>query len=181
MSDFYDEILSIVYKHLPGKHNQKRHGWRYGGDQVSQARSAMRGQSAEERAEYRKRAGMATPKKVERRSENSYKLEDRGWNKEIRSNGRAQYTKSTNEKYFNPEQTGPAMARNIKATITELRKNTGFGVLFDYGTMTDMSFDPDRRVFGDLFDAAKYADGMLESGLNGRYPMTLSEYKKGKS
>jgi hypothetical protein len=53
-------------KHLPGKHNQKRHGWRYSGDTIANARSAMRGQSAGERAEYRKRAGMQEPKKVER-------------------------------------------------------------------------------------------------------------------
>lgn len=53
-------------KHLQGKHNQKRHGWRYSGNQVANARSAMRGQTAEERAEYRKRAGMPTPKKIEK-------------------------------------------------------------------------------------------------------------------
>lgn len=44
-------------KHLPGKHNQKRHGWRYGG--VNAARRSMRGEkNPEERDEYRRRAGM---------------------------------------------------------------------------------------------------------------------------
>jgi hypothetical protein len=33
MSDLHDEIVAIVYKHLPGKHDQKRHGYRFGGPQ----------------------------------------------------------------------------------------------------------------------------------------------------
>jgi hypothetical protein len=69
MSDLHDEIVAIVYKHLPGKHSQKRHGWRYGGG-VASARRSMRGEKdPKERAEYRKRAGMSEPKKVERKPE----------------------------------------------------------------------------------------------------------------
>jgi hypothetical protein len=71
MSDLHDEIVAIVYKHLPGKHSQKRHGWRYGGG-VASARQSMRGEKdPTERAEYRKRAGMSEPKKVERKPEKS--------------------------------------------------------------------------------------------------------------
>lgn len=58
--------IEVTHKHLQGKHNQKRHGWRFHGDSLANARSAMRGQSKPERDEYRKRAGMAQPKKVER-------------------------------------------------------------------------------------------------------------------
>lgn len=54
----------IALKHLAGQHNQKRHGWRYGG--LSQARSSMRRQSESERTEYRKRAGMPKPEKKPR-------------------------------------------------------------------------------------------------------------------
>lgn len=54
-------IYQIVLKHLPGQHDQKMHGWRYGG--ISQARSSMRRQTEEGRAEYRKRAGMPKPEK----------------------------------------------------------------------------------------------------------------------
>lgn len=64
--DALKEFEQACLKHLQGKHNQKRHGWRYTGDAVTNARSAMRGQGAGERGEYRKRAGMAEPKKVER-------------------------------------------------------------------------------------------------------------------
>ena len=35
MSDLHDEIVAIVYKHLPGKHDQKTHGRRGAGDVVS--------------------------------------------------------------------------------------------------------------------------------------------------
>lgn len=56
--------IAATFKHLPGKHDQKRHGWRFGS--VSAARRSLRGRSAEERAEYRKRAGMPEPKKIEK-------------------------------------------------------------------------------------------------------------------
>lgn len=49
-------IFKTALKHLPGQHNQKRHGWRYGS--VGAARRSMRWQEATEREEYRKRAGM---------------------------------------------------------------------------------------------------------------------------
>lgn len=54
----------MTFKHLPGQHNQKRHGWRYGG--LDKVRRSLRGQPKNERDEYRKRAGMPEPKKVER-------------------------------------------------------------------------------------------------------------------
>lgn len=55
------KLNNIIYlaclKHLPGQHNQKRHGWRYGG--LQQARRSMRSTpEAGERDVYRKRAGM---------------------------------------------------------------------------------------------------------------------------
>lgn len=58
-------------KHLTGRHNQKRHSWRYGkGDEASRigaARRSMRGQKdPNERAEYRRRAGMPEAKKVDK-------------------------------------------------------------------------------------------------------------------
>lgn len=58
------------YKHMPGQHNQKRHGWRYGS--LPKARRSMRGErNVEERDEYRRRAGMQqldrTPKPVVKR------------------------------------------------------------------------------------------------------------------
>lgn len=56
--DIYETIYQVALKHLQGQHNQKRHGWRYGS--VGAARSAMRGQNAGERDEYRKRANMAS-------------------------------------------------------------------------------------------------------------------------
>lgn len=66
MNDLTERIGEIVYlvteKHLTGQHDQKRHGWRYGG--VDAARRSMRGRGAEERGEYRKRAGMPVPTKI---------------------------------------------------------------------------------------------------------------------
>lgn len=57
----------VKFKHQPGKHNQKRHGWRYGS--LYAARRSMRGMwNAAERAEYRKRAGMPEPKKIEKKT-----------------------------------------------------------------------------------------------------------------
>lgn len=67
----------VTLKHLPGGHNQKRHGWRYGG--TGAARRSMRnmregGKYSDilspkttpeaERAAYRKRAGMPEPTKI---------------------------------------------------------------------------------------------------------------------
>lgn len=54
-------------KHLQGQHNQRRHGWRYGS--LTATRHALQGQNEAERAEYRKRAGMSEPKKVEKKPE----------------------------------------------------------------------------------------------------------------
>lgn len=59
--------LALRLKHLPGEHNQERHGWRFarGGDGAAKLRAArrsMRGRNARERAEYRKRAGMPEAK-----------------------------------------------------------------------------------------------------------------------
>lgn len=52
-----ETIFLVAIKHLAGQHNQKRHGWRYGG--LSQARRSMRSTPEEtERDVYRKRAGM---------------------------------------------------------------------------------------------------------------------------
>lgn len=49
-----------AFKHLQGRHNQKRHGWRYGG--IGEARRSMRGlDNPDERSEYRRRAGMPKP------------------------------------------------------------------------------------------------------------------------
>lgn len=64
--EFWDFLTgaTVRQKHLPGKHDQKRHGWRYGS--IDAARRSMRGRSAEERAEYRKRAGMPEAKKIEK-------------------------------------------------------------------------------------------------------------------
>lgn len=64
--------LANRYKHLGGKHNQARHGWRFakGGDEAARlhaARRSMRGRDAGERAEYRKRAGMPQVKPPERK------------------------------------------------------------------------------------------------------------------
>lgn len=64
--------LANRYKHLGGKHNQRTHGWRYarGGDEAARlhaARRSMRGTSAEQRATYRKRAGMPEAKPLERK------------------------------------------------------------------------------------------------------------------
>lgn len=57
-------------KHLPGRHNQKRHGWRYGS--VSAARRSLRNErNTGERDEYRRRAGMA-PVTTLSRMENSW-------------------------------------------------------------------------------------------------------------
>jgi hypothetical protein len=64
------ETQVVAFKHYPGKHNQKTHGWRYGS--ISAARRSMRGANAEERATYRKRAGMPEPKKIERPEKASY-------------------------------------------------------------------------------------------------------------
>lgn len=57
-----ETIRLVTEKHMQGKHEQKRHGWRYGG--LAAARRSMRGQPKAERDEYRKRAGMQEPKKV---------------------------------------------------------------------------------------------------------------------
>lgn len=62
----------IIYKHMAGRHNQKRHGWRYGGGaggareaRLAAARASMhRNPEAAERAEYRRRAGMPEPTKI---------------------------------------------------------------------------------------------------------------------
>ena len=63
------EEEATTEKHLAGMHNQKRHGWRYGGG-VDSARRSMRGlKDPKERAEYRKRAGMGEAKKVERKQD----------------------------------------------------------------------------------------------------------------
>lgn len=64
--------LAERLKHLAGKHNQSRHGWRFakGGDDAAKlgaARRSMRGRDAGERAEYRKRAGMPEAKPLERK------------------------------------------------------------------------------------------------------------------
>jgi hypothetical protein len=78
MKDFLQGLFPNLFpveseKHLQGKHNQKRHGWRFSGDKLTNARRAMRGQNAAERAEYRKRAGMQEPKKVERKPREAQK------------------------------------------------------------------------------------------------------------
>lgn len=59
-----ERIIRVSIKHLPGQHNQKRHGWRYsrGGSyeqKLGSARVSMqRTPQAGERDVYRKRAGM---------------------------------------------------------------------------------------------------------------------------
>lgn len=81
MQDMVDRLIAVGrtdlaerLKHLSGKHNQSRHGWRFarGGDDAARlgaARRSMRGRDAGERAEYRKRAGMP---KAEQRETSVY-------------------------------------------------------------------------------------------------------------
>lgn len=52
-----DMISRVVYKHLQGQHDQKRHGWRYG-SYGSAVNTLRRTGIAIERSEYRKRAGI---------------------------------------------------------------------------------------------------------------------------
>lgn len=72
-TDILRVFSAYRFKHLAGQHNQRRHGWRYGGGttgseeaRLGAARSSMRGMSKPEREEYRKRAGlpMEVPKKA---------------------------------------------------------------------------------------------------------------------
>lgn len=56
-----NKIINIVLKHLPGQHEQKRHGWRYGSNSAA-VRALRRAETAEERSEYRKRAGIELQK-----------------------------------------------------------------------------------------------------------------------
>lgn len=57
MDNRINDVWIKSLKHQQGRHNQKRHGWRYGGP--GDASRAMQGQTPEERDAYRKRAGMA--------------------------------------------------------------------------------------------------------------------------
>lgn len=65
-SYFWAAEESVSHKHSPGgkPHNQARHGWRFGS--LDKVRRSLRGRDQGERDEYRKRAGMAQPKKVDR-------------------------------------------------------------------------------------------------------------------
>ena len=73
------EWLIEQFKHLSGEHNQKRHGWRFSG--LGATRRAMGAGVSDdvkgkidpkaERDAYRKRAGMAEIKKVEKKPERS--------------------------------------------------------------------------------------------------------------
>lgn len=55
MSVSKDTIRGIVLKHLPGQHEQKRHGWRYRGGLRDIRQSMRRNPEIGERDEYRKR------------------------------------------------------------------------------------------------------------------------------
>lgn len=73
--------LAERLKHLAGKHNQSRHGWRFakGGDDAARlgaARRSLRGRDAGERAEYRRRAGMPEAKPMERKQPPQRESED---------------------------------------------------------------------------------------------------------
>ncbi len=54
-----EEAYALTVKHLQGKHNQRRHGWRFGSTIAAQR--SLRSSPKSEREEYRRRAGMVTP------------------------------------------------------------------------------------------------------------------------
>lgn len=85
-------IYLTCLKHLPGQHNQKRHGYRYGG--LHEVRRSLRGQPQEERVEYRKRANLPIPE----RKENYIVFGDSAW-------------KST--QYFSKKQSLQKWAKNL--------------------------------------------------------------------
>lgn len=51
----YESVYIETLKHLQGKHDQKRHGWSYGGG-IAGAKRSMRGRSKSEVEEYKRRA-----------------------------------------------------------------------------------------------------------------------------
>lgn len=147
-------VDGVTLKHLQGQHDQKRHGWRYGG--TAQARGSMRGRNAEERSEYRKRAGMPEPKKIEKKPPKPQTLEDENKALLKTDQDRADYKKLTDrygkdnvwhyenlQKHFTVE--GFSYGISVVRRKSDGKKGSlDFGRLSESGPRFYYDFVPDR-------------------------------------